>query len=322
MASIQVKPTNPSPAARGPDRPTARIELVIALERLAGRLHRWGRIKPAAAPVKVNLGSGLFVARGWINIDGSLKALLARSPAFVLHAIHPWFANSGATREQFITLLRGNRFVHHDLKYGIPLPDSSADFVFSSHMLHHLYRDQAARMLAETMRVLKPGGIMRLVVPDLEYIMALYQRGNREQALSYFFYPSLRSDLFTRRYRTTLPCSRPCSPRPDSAKSTAAPIAREQPRTWTYWIACLKNRFTSKRNDLFLDAVSERGLLASENPELPGHVDSPRSLRACEVALDFSEWYRPSGQCTFLRAYDLIVTLGMPCHPSMRRNTI
>jgi predicted SAM-dependent methyltransferase len=201
MASIQVKPTNPSPAARGPDRPTARIELVIALERLAGRLHRWGRIKPAAAPVKVNLGSGLFVARGWINIDGSLKALLARSPAFVLHAIHPWFANSGATREQFITLLRGNRFVHHDLKYGIPLPDSSADFVFSSHMLHHLYRDQAARMLAETMRVLKPGGIMRLVVPDLEYIMALYQRGNREQALSYFFYPSLRSDLFTRRYQ-------------------------------------------------------------------------------------------------------------------------
>jgi predicted SAM-dependent methyltransferase len=38
------------------------------------------------------------------------------------------------------------------------------------------------------MRTLKPGGTIRIVVPDLEYTMSLYQQGNREQALSYFFY--------------------------------------------------------------------------------------------------------------------------------------
>jgi SAM-dependent methyltransferase len=190
------------PVVRAPrGRKVARTAIVTAIERCADWMHREQRFVPSKSPVKVNLGSGLFVAPGWVNIDGSIKALITGWPTFLLRRIYPLIDTSGTSEQEFITLLRENIFVHHNLKYGIPLPDSCADFVYSSHMLHHLYRDAASKLLGEVLRVLKPGGTIRLAVPDLEYIFSLYQRGKREQALEYFFYSVPRGDLFTRRYQ-------------------------------------------------------------------------------------------------------------------------
>ena len=172
----------------------------IAIERIAGRLHRVRRVEPGSPPVKVNLGSGMFVARGWINLDASLKALLRGWPAFAIRAVYP-LINSDLKCEEFVRLLRDERFVHHDLRYGLPFPDASVDFLYISHALHHLYRADAAKLLGDCIRTLKPAGTIRVVVPDLEYIMSLYQQGNRERALSYFFYDSPRSELFSRRYQ-------------------------------------------------------------------------------------------------------------------------
>jgi SAM-dependent methyltransferase len=179
----------------------AQTPVQIAIERIVGRLHRARRIVPGPPPVKVNLGSGMFVARGWINLDASLKALLKGWPVFALRAIYPLLAKNGLKCDEFVTLLRSERFVHHDLRHGLPFPDGSVDFLYSSHALHHLYRAEAAKLLAEGIRTLKPGGTIRIVVPDLEYIMSLYQQGKRERALSYFFYESPRSELFSRRYQ-------------------------------------------------------------------------------------------------------------------------
>jgi SAM-dependent methyltransferase len=179
----------------------AQTRVQIAIERIAGRLHRARHIAPGPPPVKVNLGSGMVVAHGWINLDASLKALLKGWPAFALRAIYPLLAHSDLKCEEFVTLLRNERFVHHDLRCGLPFPDASVDFLYISHALHHLYRAEAAKLLGEVIRTLKPGGTIRIVVPDLEYIMSLYQQGERERALSYFFYESPRSELFSRRYQ-------------------------------------------------------------------------------------------------------------------------
>ena len=179
----------------------AQTPVQIAIERIAGRLHRARRIAPGPPPVKVNLGSGMFVARGWINLDASLKVLLKGWPAFALRAVYPLLVNSDLKWEEFVTLLRNERFVHHDLRYGLPFPDASVDFLYISHALHHLYRAEAAKLLGEVIRTLKRGGTIRIVVPDLEYIMSLYQQGKRDRALSYFFYESPRSELFSCRYQ-------------------------------------------------------------------------------------------------------------------------
>ena len=62
----------------------------------------------------------------------------------------------------------GGAVIAHDLNLGIPFPDSSFDVVYHSHVLEHFPKAKARRFIAECVRVLKPGGILRVVVPDLE----------------------------------------------------------------------------------------------------------------------------------------------------------
>src|ERR1044071_7865588 len=143
--------------------------LIDALTDLIGRLTRRRRVRPAPDSrdglVKVNLGCGLSVASGWTNVDASLNALFANLP----RSLHPIAyrlagAKSYYTREHYCGVLANHRFVHHDLAHSLPFEDGVVDFVFSSHFLEHLFRDDARRVLRETFRILKPGGIARVCV--------------------------------------------------------------------------------------------------------------------------------------------------------------
>ncbi len=62
----------------------------------------------------------------------------------------------------------------YDLRRGLPYADYTFDGVYHSHVLEHLTPDAAEFMLGECLRVLKPGGILRVVVPDLEGIARHY----------------------------------------------------------------------------------------------------------------------------------------------------
>ena len=62
----------------------------------------------------------------------------------------------------------------YDLRKGIPYPDSSFDVVYHSHLLEHFPKQFAPTFLRECHRVLKPGGLIRVAVPDLEKIVRLY----------------------------------------------------------------------------------------------------------------------------------------------------
>ncbi len=64
--------------------------------------------------------------------------------------------------------------LQHDLLTGLPFDDNHFDVVYHSHVLEHLSSEDGAAMIRECFRVLKPGGIMRVVVPDLEQIARLY----------------------------------------------------------------------------------------------------------------------------------------------------
>lgn len=61
-----------------------------------------------------------------------------------------------------------------DLRKGIPYPDEYFDACYSSHVLEHLTAKEATTFLKECLRVLKVGGVLRIVVPDLESICRQY----------------------------------------------------------------------------------------------------------------------------------------------------
>lgn len=68
----------------------------------------------------------------------------------------------------------------------LPLADESASLVYSSHFLEHAPRALVAGLLQECLRVLKPGGVVRLVVPDLENLareyLAMRDKGEHDKA--------------------------------------------------------------------------------------------------------------------------------------------
>ena len=64
--------------------------------------------------------------------------------------------------------------MRHDLTKGLPFPADFFDAVYSSHVLEHLKPAAAQELINECHRVLKPGGVARIVVPDLEAIARLY----------------------------------------------------------------------------------------------------------------------------------------------------
>jgi predicted SAM-dependent methyltransferase len=68
----------------------------------------------------------------------------------------------------------GKEVIEFDIRRGLPFDDNTFDAVYHSHVLEHLTPEQGERLVRECGRVLAPGGILRIVVPDLERITALY----------------------------------------------------------------------------------------------------------------------------------------------------
>lgn len=66
--------------------------------------------------------------------------------------------------------------VQHDLRGALPFANGSFEAVYHSHVLEHLPHAEAPGFLRECARVLRPGGIIRVAVPDLETIARLYLR--------------------------------------------------------------------------------------------------------------------------------------------------
>jgi len=62
----------------------------------------------------------------------------------------------------------------HNITEGLPFSDENFDVVYHSHLLEHIPLIEALSFMKECHRVLKPGGVIRILVPDLEQIATLY----------------------------------------------------------------------------------------------------------------------------------------------------
>ncbi len=72
--------------------------------------------------------------------------------------------------------------ITYNLLNGIPFPDESFEVVYHSHILEHFTKTDGKKFLEECFRVLKPDGIIRIAVPDLEQIATEYLKNLRQAA--------------------------------------------------------------------------------------------------------------------------------------------
>jgi SAM-dependent methyltransferase len=112
----------------------------------------------------VQYGCGLTAPDSWVNFDSSPRLLLERLPGV------------GQLADFLGTRLFPANIRFGDIVRGLPVLDRSVDAVYASHVLEHLAREDVPAALANTFRILKPGGIFRLIVPDLAWRAELYLR--------------------------------------------------------------------------------------------------------------------------------------------------
>ncbi|KAA0110331.1 methyltransferase domain-containing protein [Mycolicibacterium sp. P1-5] len=122
--------------------------------------------------VLLNLGCGYKTCdgEGVVNVDYGVFQRLAVSR--VLRRVAPILI--GPSRAQKLNRITPGRLVVYDISRGIPAAENSVGAVYHSHMLEHLDRDVAVDFMREVRRVLKPGGIQRIAVPDLEQSVRSY----------------------------------------------------------------------------------------------------------------------------------------------------
>jgi ubiquinone/menaquinone biosynthesis C-methylase UbiE len=72
-----------------------------------------------------------------------------------------------------------------DITEGLPLDEGTIDYAVSVHALQEIEFSDQLTVLAELRRVLKPGGFLRLVLPDLMKGLRALERGDRD----YFLVP-------------------------------------------------------------------------------------------------------------------------------------
>jgi predicted SAM-dependent methyltransferase len=95
----------------------------------------------------LQIGAGMNVLSGWLNAD--------------LEPLRPGV-------------------IYMDAAGRFPFPDRSLDYIFSEHLIEHLPYEGGLNMLRESFRVLKPGGRIRIVTPDLEFYLSLFAADRSE----------------------------------------------------------------------------------------------------------------------------------------------
>lgn len=73
-------------------------------------------------------------------------------------------------------------YINLDAKFGdtlfpLPYPDNSADEIRASHVLEHFSHREVGAIVAHWVRVLKPGGVLKISVPNFEWIAREYLKG-------------------------------------------------------------------------------------------------------------------------------------------------
>ena len=124
-----------------------RSEIPLAVLRLrSARVRRHYR---AADNMLVNIGPGVHGKDGWVNVD------VFKAP--------------------FVNCL-------YDCRKSLPFQDESVRGIFSEHFLEHIdYTEEVPYFLAECHRVLKKGGVLRLIMPDAEKYLRAYCEGGWEE---------------------------------------------------------------------------------------------------------------------------------------------
>jgi predicted SAM-dependent methyltransferase len=192
---------------------------------------KWSREKAArkalaryTAPLKLNIGCGSVRFDKWVNVD------IASTAADVI-----WDAT-----ERF------------------PLEDECCALIYSEHFLEHLNVEQGLRFLSECNRLLQTGGVLRIAMPSLDYLIDRYTRGDwrNQEWLKLPEYGSI---------------------------ATKAEMLNVAFRWWGHQWLYDREELRRRIQEAGFSTVTGKEWGASDEPDLRGRETRPDSLLICEA---------------------------------------
>ena len=147
-----------------------RFEFHILRQRWANTLLPWRRLKIARLRqlrgISLNVGSGGRGHPDWINLD-----------------VSPHHSDNYCT---------------HDLRRPLPLASGTVRRILAEHVIEHIdFKDDIPKVFAEFFRVLEHGGVVRIIVPDVERFLQAYCSGAVEPWKDLGFPKGLPPDMHT-----------------------------------------------------------------------------------------------------------------------------
>ncbi|MFQ5893806.1 MAG: methyltransferase domain-containing protein [Nitrospinota bacterium] len=96
---------------------------------------------------KLHVGCGRYYLEGWLNADIDLRCPVD---------------------------------IFLDAREPLPFEAQQFQFVFAEHLIEHLTFEEGRRFCREVYRILRPGGVVRLSTPDLQFLLRYYDEPSAE----------------------------------------------------------------------------------------------------------------------------------------------
>ncbi len=123
------------------------------------------RFRNRHGKIWLNVGGGNYFIDDFVNVDSNFLYFLApfypvlkpllKAPA------REWIEGYQAQR-------RPDNFLFANCRLPLKFPASSVDHILISHFLEHLHLEHALGVLKNYFSILRPGGTLHIIVPDLE----------------------------------------------------------------------------------------------------------------------------------------------------------
>ncbi|MEZ4958753.1 MAG: hypothetical protein R2830_02930 [Saprospiraceae bacterium] len=102
------------------------------------------KLRTTDLPLKINFGCGPLAHPGWVNVD----------------------------------YIKSENTYYYDLRDKLPLKGGIASNIHCEHFMEHLTQEDAIQFMKECFRLLQPGGLFRIIVPDAEKYIKAYAKND------------------------------------------------------------------------------------------------------------------------------------------------
>jgi predicted SAM-dependent methyltransferase len=151
--------------------------------------------KNSKGEIWLNVASSIYVLPDFVNLDNHifllLRGILPALKAILPSKYHGWM-------NSYIEATGKAVMLKHDCRNKLEFPDNSVDHILCSHFLEHVYPQETKFILNDFLRVLKPGGTLHVIVPDIENNINNYlkqkEEGNEKAADNFILDTLLSKD--------------------------------------------------------------------------------------------------------------------------------